>query len=214
MINVLIVDDQPIVRDGLRMLVQSMKKMNVVAVASNGQEGIEACLLYKPNVVLMDIKMPILNGVKATKKIIENQPEIKIIILTTFNDDEFIFEALSYGASGYLLKDAGAEKIEEAIQETYNGGAMIQPNIAQKVIHRFQQIQATVKPLDERLKLLTNRELDILKRIGEGKNNDEIACELFITKGTTKNHISNLLTKLDLRDRTQLAIFALKNDLI
>ncbi len=214
MINVLIVDDQPIVRKGLKMIVDHLENIKVVAVAANGQEGFEACVLYQPDVVLMDIKMPILNGVSATKLIKEKYPTIKIIILTTFNDDEFIFDALSYGASGYLLKDAGANKIEEAIRETHRGGAMIQPTVAKKVIDKFQKIHTNKKPVDERLELLTKREIEILTLIGEGRNNDEISNSLFITRGTTKNHISNLLMKLELRDRTQLAIFALKNDLI
>lgn len=214
MIKVVIVDDQPIVREGLTMIVQNMNDIEVVAVAQNGQEGIEMCQWHKPDVVLMDIKMPILNGVKATKSIKEQFPETKIIILTTFNDDEYIFEALSYGASGYLLKDAGKEKIEEAIIEAFHGGAIIQPTVAQKVITKLQKIEVKQQKKDERINQLTSRELDILKLIGEGKNNDEIASILYITKGTTKNHISHLLAKLDLRDRTQLAIFALKNDLI
>ncbi len=214
MIKVVIADDQAIVREGLKMVVNHMENINVIAVAPNGQEAVESCSIHQPDIVLMDIQMPILNGVEATKQIKDKFPSIKVIILTTFNDDEYIFEALSFGASGYLLKDAGAEKIEEAIREAYQGGAMIQPIVAEKVIKKMQQIKKEEKPTDERLRLLTKREVDILKLIGEGKNNDEIASELYITKGTTKNHISNLLTKLQLRDRTQLAIFALKNDLI
>lgn len=214
MIKVVIADDQAIVREGLKMVVNHMENINVIAVAPNGQEAVESCSIHQPDIVLMDIQMPILNGVEATKQIKDKFPSIKVIILTTFNDDEYIFEALSFGASGYLLKDAGAEKIEEAIREAYQGGAVIQPIVAEKVIKKMQQIKKEEKPTDERLRLLTKREVDILKLIGEGKNNDEIASELYITKGTTKNHISNLLTKLQLRDRTQLAIFALKNDLI
>lgn len=214
MINVLIVDDQSMIREGLKLFISHMKDIRVVATAGNGQEAIEACKIHNPAVVLMDVKMPIVNGVEATKTIKELFPEIKVIILTTFVDDEYIFQALTNGASGYLLKDAGSEKVQEAILEVYHGGAMFQPSVAQKVVDKFQQIQHIQKQVDPRIEELTNRELEIIRLVGEGKSNVEIASELYIAKGTTKNHISNLLTKLDLRDRTQLAIFALKNDLI
>ena len=214
MINILIVDDQLIVRQGLKMIIGNMKDMNVIGEANNGIEAYEKCKWLQPDVILMDIKMPSVNGVEATKRIKQDFPRIKIIILTTFNDDEYIFEALKNGASGYLLKDAEPDKIEEAIIEVYKGGALIQPNIAQKVVTRIQEWDKQKKKTDPKLKLLTERELEILRLIGEGKNNEEIAAQLFISKGTVKNHISSILIKLDLRDRTQLAITALKNDLV
>lgn len=214
MIKVVIVDDQVMIREGLTMLVGHMNDMKVVATASNGQEAIDVCQIQQPDIVLMDVRMPILTGVEATKMIKEMNPKIKIIILTTFVDDDYIFQAVTNGASGYLLKDAGSQKVEEAILEVYHGGAMFQPSIAQKVVNQFQQIHHKKVVKDSRIEALTNRELEIIRLVGEGKNNEEIAKELFITKGTTKNHISSLLTKLELRDRTQLAIFSLKNDLV
>lgn len=196
------------------MIVENMKDMKVVGEAGNGKEAYEKVKWLQPDIVLMDIKMPEMDGVEATKRIKRDFSKTNIIILTTFNDDEFIFEALKNGASGYLLKDAEPLKIEEAIVEVHRGGALIQPNVAQKVISRIQEFDQRKKEMDPKLKLLTERELEILRLIGEGKNNEEIAELLFISKGTAKNHISNILVKLDLRDRTQLAIIALKNDLV
>ena len=214
MINILIVDDQLIVRQGLKMIVENMNGMKVVGEAGNGKEAYEKCKWLKPDIVLMDIKMPEVDGVEATKRIKLAFHDINIIILTTFNDDEYIFEALKHGASGYLLKDAEPEKIEEAILEVKKGGALIQPNVAQKVVTRIQQLEKKKAGSNPKLKLLTERELEILRLIGVGKNNEEIALKLYISKGTVKNHISNMLIKLELRDRTQLAIIALKNDLV
>ncbi|HOC09755.1 MAG TPA: response regulator transcription factor, partial [Bacillota bacterium] len=139
---------------------------------------------------------------------------VAVIILTTFDEDEYIFEALKYGASGYLLKDAPPAKITEAIREVQRGGALMQPQIAARVVEKFRNMERETEKRDPRIKSLTARERDIVKLIGEGKNNKEIAAELFITEGTVKNHISSILIKLDLRDRTQLAIFAVKNALL
>ncbi len=213
--KVIIADDQNILKEGLKMILGKEEDIEICGLASNGEEAYHLCKWNKPDIVLMDIKMPKVNGVEATKRIKESFPNIKIIVLTTFNDDEYIYDALKFGASGYLLKDATPEKIAEAVRTVYNGGALIQPDVATKVIDRFSQmaIGGNEQVMDERVELLTDREKDVCRLLGEGKNNKEIAYELFLSEGTVKNHITNILNKLELRDRTQLAIFSVKNDL-
>ncbi|KNF08210.1 two component transcriptional regulator, LuxR family [Gottschalkia purinilytica] len=214
MIRVLIADDQSILREGLKMILSAEENIEICGLASDGKEAYDMCKIHNPDIVLMDIKMSNMNGVESTKLIKRDLPDIKIIVLTTFNDDEYIFDALRYGAIGYMLKDSTPEKIAEAIRTVYNGGALIQPDIALKVLDKFASL-ANYKPeykiVDKRISELTDRETVICKLIGEGKNNGEIAKELFLSEGTVKNHITNILDKLDLRDRTQLAIFVLKN---
>lgn len=212
LIKIIIADDQNILREGLNMILNREEDIKVCGLASNGEEAIDLCKWNLPDLVLMDIKMPGLNGVEATKIIKEKYPSTKVLVLTTFSDDEYIFDALKYGASGYLLKDATPDKILEAIRTIYTGGALIQPDIATKVLDRFTKIAGSnVRKIDKKVELLTGREMDICRLLGEGKNNKEIAEILFLSEGTVKNHITNILQKLDLRDRTQLAIFSVKN---
>ncbi len=217
MINVLLVDDQEILTAGLKMILGKEEDINICGVADNGKRAYELCKWDKSpiDIVLMDIKMPEMDGSKAAKLIKQDFPNIKIIMLTTFNDDEYIYEALKNGASGYLLKDASPQEIAKAVRTVYRGGALIQPEIATKVINKFSEMakETKARELDERVELLTNRERDISHLVGEGKNNKELAEELFLSEGTIKNHITKILNKLELRDRTQLAIFAVKNDL-
>ncbi len=211
MINIVIADDQSIIREGLEFMLSKKEKFNIVATVENGLETYEICKENQVDIILMDIKMPIMNGVEATKVIKRDFPNISIIILTTFNDDEYIFEALKYGASGYLLKDATMEKIEEAIIEVYNGGVLIQPNVARKMVDMFSKMTKNDIEIDDRVDELTPREKDIMIYLGKGKSNNEIGQNLFISEGTVKNHITSILSKLNLRDRTQLALFAVKN---
>lgn len=211
MINLLIVDDQIILREGLKFMLSKEDGINIVEICENGHEAYEMCRNNRVDVILMDIKMPIMDGVEATKIIKRDFPYINIIILTTFNDDEYIFEALKYGASGYLLKDATMEKIVEAIREVHGGGVLIQSNVAKKVVGLFSKMAKDEIVIDERVKQLTDREIDILKLLGKGKSNKEISEAIYISEGTIKNHITSILGKLDLRDRTQLALFAVKN---
>lgn len=215
MIKVLIVDDQDILLQGLTMILEKEKNIHVVAGVKNGQEAVNKCKTDKVDVVLMDIRMPIMNGVDATKHIIEYNKNIKVIILTTFNDDEYIFDSLKYGASGYLLKDAMPKEISEAIYTVYNGGTLINPSVATKVMNRFKEIskQELAHDTIQEVNTLTSREKDICSLLAKGQNNKEISEELFLSQGTVKNHITNILSKLNLRDRTQLAIFAIKNNL-
>ena len=215
MIRVLLVDDQDILVEGLKMILGKEEDIQICGTANNGRKAYEACKWNRPDVVLMDIKMPELDGVEATGMIKKDFPSVKVIVLTTFNDDEYIYEAIKNGASGYLLKDASPAEIAGAVRTVYNGGALIQSEVAVKVLDRFSELAKgnLERHSDPRVKLLTEREMEICRLIAEGKNNKEIADELYLSEGTVKNHITRVLIKLDLRDRTQLAVFTIKNDL-
>ena len=215
MIKILLADDQDILTEGLKLILGAEEDIEIVGIANNGKKTYDLCRLRKPDVVLMDIQMPEVNGVEATAMIKKDFPQIKIIVLTTFNDDEYIYDALKNGASGYLLKDTSPTEILRAVRTVYNGGALIQSEVAVKVIDQFSRLanETADKHIDPRAKLLTDRETEICRLIAEGKNNQEIGEELFLSTGTVKNHISRVLIKLDLRDRTQLAVFTIKNDL-
>lgn len=214
MIRVLIVDDQKIMRQGLKMILAQEEDLEIVGLAANGQEALAYCTENpSPDIVLMDIQMPVMNGVEATKAIKAYDPSIRVVVLTTFHDDEYIFASLREGAHGYLLKDAPPETIIKSIQVVYAGGAMIQPEVAARVIRQFNRIQET-KPefLEGQKETLTDREGEICRLVARGLNNREIAEKLFLSEGTVKNHITRILDKLELRDRTQLAIYTLYHD--
>lgn len=215
MIKVLLVDDQDILVEGLKLILGKEEDIEICGSANNGKKACEACKWNRPDVILMDIQMPELNGVEATAMIKKDFPNVKIIVLTTFNDDKYIFDALKNGASGYLLKDTSPSEIARAVRLVYNGGALIQSEVAVKVIDKFSQLAKNDHEiiLDSRVEMLTDREIDICRLIAEGRNNKEIADKLYLSQGTVKNHITRVLTKLDLRDRTQLAVFTIKNDL-
>ncbi|MDD3169616.1 MAG: response regulator transcription factor [Eubacteriales bacterium] len=215
MIKILLVDDQEILVEGLKLILGKEEDLVICGSAGNGREAYEACRWNSPDVVLMDIKMPDVNGVDATAMIKKEFPHIKILVLTTFNEDEYIYEALKHGASGYLLKDTSPAEIAAAIRTVSNGGALIQSEVAVKVLDQFSELARGKKEKlpDPRAGQLTEREIDICRLIAEGKNNREIAGELYLSEGTVKNHITRILIKLDLRDRTQLAVFTIQNDL-
>lgn len=206
--NVLIVEDQSIVRQGLKLMLEQDGKIRVVAEAENGEEAIKKMEAHVIDVVLMDIRMPVMNGLEATRKIKERWPNTKILILTTFNDDEYAIQALKYGANAFLLKTSDQSTLIHAVYSCFQGGLTIHEEVAAKVMPRL------LHKVEKKLELpLSTRELDITKLVGEGKTNKEIADELFLSVGTVKNHITQVLHKLGLRDRTQLAIFAVKNDI-
>ncbi|MDD3227576.1 MAG: response regulator transcription factor [Tissierellia bacterium] len=215
MIKLLLADDQDILTQGLKLILGAEEDIEIVGIANNGKKAYELCRIRKPDVVLMDIQMPEVNGVEATAMITKEFPHIKIIVLTTFNDDEYIYDALKNGASGYMLKDTSPEEILKAVRTVYNGGALIQSEVAVKVIDKFSQLakETVDKHIEPKAELLTDREIEVCRLIAEGRNNKEIANELFLSQGTVKNHITKVLLKLDLRDRTQLAIFTIKNEL-
>lgn len=227
MIKILIIDDQEIITKGLQMVLSTEHDIDVLATGSNGSEAVSLVKKYLPDVVLMDIQMPLLNGVEAIRLIKKDYPSVSIIILTTFNDEQYIYDGIRNGASGYLLKDTPPKDIANAVRTVYGGGAIVQPNIASKLLRKFSEMSAdggvseperssdtSAKSVDSSIKELTERELDIVKLVGEGKNNNEISEILFISEGTVKNNLTRILNKLSLRDRTQLAIFALKNNLV
>ncbi len=212
--KVIIVDDQEILRQGLAMIVASDISIEVVGQGSDGNEALMLCDTRDVDVVLMDIRMPNKNGVEATKLIKKHHPNIKVLILTTFLEDDYIFGSLENGASGYLLKDAPPEDIIQGIKTVYEGGAWMNPSVATKVVAKLagDSSQQRMK-VDRKVSLLTSRELDICHFLGEGLNNREIGEALYISEGTVKNNITKVLDKLELRDRTQLALFAVKNGL-
>ena len=213
MIKVLIADDQELIRDSLRIVLSGNSDFSV-NTAANGIEVVRAVRRDKPDVILMDIRMPEMDGVQCTQIIKGNYPEIKIIILTTFDDDEYIFSALKHGASGYLLKGISADRLIEAIHKVYHGNAMINEDIAGKVVKMFSQMareNAAVITVDEDyIKEITESEWKVIGLVSKGLSNKEIAAELFLTEGSVRNYLSSVLKKLDLRDRTQLAIWAVQ----
>ena len=213
MINVLVADDQELIRQSLQIVLNTKEELNVTDTVSNGQEVIQSVRENKPDVILMDIRMPKMDGVQCTKIIKENYPDIKIIILTTFDDDEFVFNALKNGASGYLLKGVSMDELEEAIKTVYSGRAMINPDIATKVVMLFNQManQNLKIEVDKKFEAhITKTEWKVIEQVQIGASNKEIAKNLNLSEGTVRNYISTILDKLDLRDRTQLAIWAVQ----
>lgn len=213
-IRILLADDQTLIRQGIQTLLELEPDLQVVATAGNGHEAIAAVEREHPDVVLMDIRMPLLDGVAATQAITARFPQVGVIILTTFDDDEYVFEGLKAGARGYLLKDVDSSEIVLAVRAVAAGEALIQPSIARKVVAEFSRLATQSRPvapppaaapLEEPL---TERELEVLHAIAAGLSNREIAERLVITEGTVKNHVSNLLAKLGVRDRTQALIRA------
>ncbi|EOO66104.1 hypothetical protein IIC_05948 [Bacillus cereus VD021] len=211
MIRIMIVDDQSLIRDGLAMILNLRPELEVVGTASDGDEVVQKVKQLQPEIILMDIRMPRMNGVEGTRLVREKFPYIKVLMLTTFSDSELIFEALEQGASGYLLKDMETDAIAQAILTVHSGGVVLPQDITAQIIEELKKTKVAVEcNPPEQLKQLTEREVDVLRAIGLGLSNKEIAEKLFITEGTVKNHVSNLISKLELRDRTQAAIYAVR----
>lgn len=217
MIRVLIVDDQELIRQSLKIVLNVSAGIEVVDTAASGAEALKSVAALRPDVVLMDIRMPEMDGVEATRLIKERYPQTKVIVLTTFDDDEYVFGALKNGASGYLLKGSGISELAEAINIAYSGGALINPNIASKVISQFSNLakNSTRVQVDEgAAQDISKSEWQIIRTVGCGMSNKEIAQELCLSEGTVRNAISSILFKLDLRDRTQLAIWAVQSGVV
>ncbi|UTX64801.1 response regulator transcription factor [Streptococcus constellatus] len=213
MIKVLIADDQALIRESLQIVLSAHPDIEVVGIVGDGKEVLDKLHHVHPDVILMDIRMPVMDGVLCTKAVKERYPDIKIIILTTFDDDDFIFSALKYGASGYILKGVSTEELYQAIQTVHKGGAMINPNIASKVFKIFSQMAQSnfaISVAEENVEDMSQTEWKIIQQIGFGVSNKEIAAKLFLSEGTIRNYLSGILSKLNLRDRTQLAIWAVQ----
>lgn len=214
-IKIVIVDDEKLIREGLKIILSTYKDIEVMALCENGREAFLYCRENDVDVVLMDVRMKECDGVLGTKLIKEYKKSIKVLMLTTFKDGEYIKEALENGASGYLLKDSSYELIYAGIRAVYEGNMVVHPEIMDEIMSSDLKLNINTKPQDIKNKTgLSERELDIIKKIAEGLSNKEIGKKLFLTEGTVKNNITTILSKLSLRDRTQIAIFAFKNNLV
>lgn len=217
MIRVLLVDDQKLVRQGIKVLLESEPDIKVVGLAADGHEALALIAVDPPDVVLMDVRMPRMDGVTATREITARFPNVAVIILTTFDDDEYIFEGVRAGARGYLLKDIDSDEMAAAIRTVAQGNALIQSSITRKVLAEFRRLAQEPSGMPAQSSLLsplTAREVDVLHALADGLSNQEIADQLVITEGTVKNHVSNLLGKLEVRDRTQAVLKAQELNLL
>lgn len=213
MIRVLIVDDQELFRESLKVVLSVSPGAEVIGAASGVQEALKSAANCRPDVVLMDIRMPGMDGVEGTRLFKERWPDMKVVVLTTFDDDEYVFGALKNGASGYLLKGSSVSELSKAIQIVHEGGAMLNPEIASKAIRQFSSMakgSASLQVDRQGEVELSRSERQVIQAVGRGLSNKEIAGELCLSEGTVRNAISGILSKLDLRDRTQLAIWAVQ----
>ncbi len=208
-VRVLLVDDQALFREALATLLATRDDVDVVGEAGNGDEALTRAAELAPDVVLMDLRMPVLDGVAATRRLRAEQPGVRVIALTTFDDDEDVFAALRAGAVGYLLKDVSSARLVEAVLAAARGESVLQPSVAAKVVARFAQLPETTAPRPQPLVVpLSERELEVLRLVADGRSNREIAAAVFLAEGTVKNHVTNVLGKLGARDRTQAALRA------
>lgn len=208
-IRVAVVDDQALVRGGFAMVLDHQDDIDIVAEAGTGLEAIEVARIHRPDVILMDIRMPDMDGLEATSQIIEQADwPVRVLILTTFDADEYVYKALRAGASGFVLKDIPPEDLITAVRAVADGGALLSPSITRRLISRFSAQLAVDTRLSSRLGRLTSRESEVLAAIARGLNNTEISEALFIGSATVKSHVSNILAKLGLRDRAQAVVFA------
>lgn len=212
MINVLICDDQTIVCEGLTKILGSDAELNVVGVANDGEEAILKVIDLRPDVVLMDLKMPLMNGIVATRKLREQAPEIPVLVLTTYDDDEWVFDALRSGAVGYLLKDLPPKELIAAIKGTVENKTFIDPNVAGKVLNEYRKQPSSA--MDNARFQINEREQELLRYLASGLSNSEIAGQLYLTEGTVRNYISDLFKKLGVSDRTQAVVVAFRHGLI
>ncbi|MER5792125.1 response regulator transcription factor [Streptomyces sp. NPDC001980] len=215
-IRVVIADDQQMVRQGFTVLLNAQPGIEVVGQAVDGLDAVAKVAELTPDVVLMDIRMPELGGIEATRRIVGAHPHIKVLVLTTFDLDEYVYEALRSGASGFLLKDASADKLAEAVRVVAAGDALLAPGITRRLITQFSQLDGggVRAPLKARVGELTERETEVLALIAQGLSNAEIAERLVVAEQTVKTHVGRILVKLGLRDRTQAAVFAYESGLV
>jgi len=213
-IRIVLADDQGMVRAGFRSLLEGEPGLEVVGEAGDGEEAIAAVRRHRPDVALMDIRMPVLDGIAATRRLVEQGTETRILVLTTFDLDEYVFEALRAGASGFLLKDAPAEELAAAIRVVASGDALLAPGVTRRVVDAFVRRPEPDRSLAERLDRLTAREREVLELIARGHSNADIARALVVSDATAKTHVSNVLGKLGLRDRVQAVIFAYESGVV
>ena len=206
-IKVMLVDDEQLIRSGLKIMLETYPDIEVIHQARNGREAFKCCKKEVPDVVLMDIRMPVSTGIEGTKLIKEAYPEVKIVMVTTFQDTEYIVEAMQYGASGYLLKDSSYEAIYDGIKVALSGKVVMDATVSEKLVMQ-PKAPTTIEKTDISSFGLTEREIELIRLVSQGLNNKEISEALFLSEGTVKNNISTILSKLALRDRTQLVIFA------
>ena len=212
MIRILICDDQAIVCEGLQAILSTAQDIEIVGTANDGAQAVEMIAVAQPDVILMDLKMPVMNGVQATRLIHERHPQVRMLVLTTYDADEWVFDAIRSGASGYLLKDTPRERLIEAIQDTAAGKTPVDPNVAGKL---FAQVaQGTAPPDTTIAEDLSEREREVLGLLARGMTNTEIAKRLYLSEGTVRNYVSAILAKLDVPDRTQAAVLALRYGLV
>ncbi|MGK5548599.1 response regulator [Streptomyces sp. URMC 127] len=213
-IRVMIVDDQMMVREGFSVLLNAMPDIEVVGEAVDGREAVEKVAALRPDVVLMDIRMPVLNGLEATREIVAADADAKVLVLTTFDLDEYVYQALRAGASGFLLKDASARQLADGVRVVAAGEALLAPTVTKRLIQEFSRLGAPKQPTQERVGELTERETEVLVLVAQGRSNSEIAAHLVVAESTVKTHVSRILVKLGLRDRTQAAVFAYEAGLV
>jgi DNA-binding NarL/FixJ family response regulator len=213
MISVLLADDQALVRDGFRALIDRESDMHVVAEATDGAEALACVRQHRPDVVLMDIRMPRVDGLTATRQVLSLPTPPRVLVLTTFDRNEWVFDALRAGASGFLLKDVRATQLTDAIRTVAAGESLLAPSITRRLIEDFVRSRPSVAPA-QRPELLTDREVEVLRLVAGGLSNAEIAERLVIGHSTVKTHVNRVLTKLDLRDRTQAVVYAYENGLV
>jgi DNA-binding NarL/FixJ family response regulator len=214
-IRVLIVDDQMMVREGFSVLLNAMPGIEVVGEAVDGRQAIAQVAALRPDVVLMDIRMPELNGIEATREIVAADADAKVLVLTTFDLDEYVYQALRAGASGFLLKDASARQLADGVRVVAGGEALLAPTVTKRLINEFSKLTEVPRPPAlARVGDLTERETEVLVLIAQGRSNAEIASHLVVAESTIKTHVSRILVKLGLRDRTQAAVFAYEARLV
>jgi len=212
-IRVVIADDQAMVRSGLRSLLAQEPDIEVVGEAADGEAALDVVRRYRPDIVLMDIRMPVLDGLAATRRLVADGSDARVLVLTTFDLDEYVFEALRAGASGLLLKDATAEELVKAVQVLAAGEALLDPSVTRRVIDAFVRTPLPSAP-NQLFERLTEREIEVLKLVARGLSNAEIASELYVSHATAKTHVSSVLSKLGLRDRVQAVICAYEGGLV
>ena len=214
MTSVLIADDQDLVREGLRMMLEAEPDLTVSGEAGDGNEALAQARLLDPDVILMDVRMPQMNGIEATSRLVQGGSRARILMLTTFNLDEYVYHALKAGASGFLLKDASREQLTGAVRAVAAGENLLAPAITRRLIEDFCRGPAPGRPAPDIAESLSERELDVVRLVAQGQSNAEISDRLFLSQATVKSHIARILMKLGLRDRVQIAVYAYENGIV